>query len=341
MTLKRGLNLGGYLSQCVHTTEHHETFIGEKDIKQIAHWGFDHVRVPVDYEVLEEENGAIKEDGYNYLERLFDWCEHYNLDAILDLHKAYGYDFNDTGKEGCNTLFEDAHLQERFVQLWKNIASRFGTYSHVAFELLNEVVEEENADAWNALIKQTVTAIRGITDTPIIYGGIQWNSANTVKLLEVPTEKNIIFTFHFYEPLLFTHQKAYWVKNMNPDREILYPESMQYYQHLSQILGYQGNAVVKAKATTMGIEFIDEMISGAVTAAKAAGVPLYCGEFGVIDQAPVADTLHWFKDVHQVFEKHNIGCSIWSYKEMDFGLIDSHYEEIRSDLIRLWTSRQF
>ena len=45
----KGINLGGWLSQCDHTKERHETFITEEDIRNISLWGVDHVRVPVDY----------------------------------------------------------------------------------------------------------------------------------------------------------------------------------------------------------------------------------------------------------------------------------------------------
>mgnify|MGYP000826286539 CR=1 FL=1 len=36
MKLERGINLGGYLSQCVHNTEHYDAFIQEEDIRKIA-----------------------------------------------------------------------------------------------------------------------------------------------------------------------------------------------------------------------------------------------------------------------------------------------------------------
>lgn len=337
MKLERGINLGGWLSQCCHEEEHYKTFIKEEDIKRIAEWGMDHVRIPVDYEVLETENGEPIEKGYGYIRQVLDWCVQYNLNAIIDLHKAYGYDFNDAGDKEKNNLFASELLQERFVQLWICIVKEFASYSNVAFELLNEVVERENADAWNVLIKKAVTGIRTVTkDAPIIYGGIQWNSVKTLKLLDVPQDENIIFTFHFYEPLLFTHQKACWIPNMNLEEDVSYPESMEYFCEKSKILGYQGEVVTQAKAKTMGVEFICEMIQEAIDAAKNAGVGLYCGEFGVIDQAPIADTLRWFTDVNKVFEEHRIGCAVWSYKKMDFGLIDEHYDPIRDELISLW-----
>ena len=337
MNLEHGINLGGWLSQCCHEVEHYESFIKEEDIKRIADWGMDHVRIPVDYEVLETDAGEVIEAGYGYIRKAVDWCVKYHLNVVLDLHKAYGYDFNDAGDAGKNGLFASEELQERFIRLWIQIVETFGMYKNVAFELLNEVVERENAEAWNVLIRKSVAAIRKVTkDAPIIYGGIQWNSVKTLKLLEVPKDKNIIFTFHFYEPLLFTHQKAYWVENMDPQEDILYPATMEYFCEKSKVLGYQGEVVTKAASKTMGVEFIREMIQEAIVAAKNAGVGLYCGEFGVIDQAPLTDTVKWFRDVHEVFEENQIGGAVWSYKKMDFGLIDEHYDLIRDKLISLW-----
>ncbi len=340
MHLNRGINLGGFLSQCEHKELHYQTFIDENDIKQIAEWGFDHVRVPVDYEVVEAEDGQMKEAGYGYIDNVVKWSKAHGLNMILDLHKAYGYDFNDAGDAEKNNLFSNEALQQRFVNLWKNFANRYGKETHMAFELLNEVVEEDNVAAWNQLIEKAVSAIREITkDTYIIYGGIRWNSASTLQYLEKPKFDNIIFTFHFYEPLLFTHQKAHWVAAMDPNQSISYPVTMEYYKAESEKLGAQGLSVTDAKAKTMGPEFITERIEEAIEAAKNAGVGLYCGEFGVIDQAPIEDTLRWFEDVDGVFRAHNIGCAVWSYKKMDFGFIDAHYDDIRKQLLELWTGK--
>ena len=340
MKLNRGINLGGFLSQCCHEEAHYDEFIKKEDIQQIQKWGFDHVRLPVDYNVIESDEGIAKKNGYQRIQQVVDWCRECELNLILDLHKAYGYDFNDAGDEERNNLFSSEALQKRFVDLWIEIVKRFGREKHIAFELLNEVVEKENADAWNKLIKATVSEIRKVNATaPIIYGGIQWNSVKTLKLLEIPDDKNIIFTFHFYEPLLFTHQKAYWVAAMDPKQTISYPESMEYYQEKSKVLGFQGEVVRLAESKEMGVPFIEEMIQEAIDAAANAGVSLYCGEFGVINQAPVEDTLRWFTDVNTVFEKYDIGCAVWSYKEMDFGLTEAHYDAIREELLKLWCKK--
>lgn len=338
MELLRGINFGGYLSQCEHSLEHYKTFISEDDVKRVAEWGFDHIRLPIDYEVLEDENANENPQGIAFVDRMVKWCQDYNLDVVLDLHKAYGYDFNDAGNTDKNNLFTSESLKKRFVDLWSRLAKRYGRFENVAFELLNEVVEEENADLWNGLINETVQAIRVYApETPIIYGGIQWNSARTLKLLDIPQDKNVIYTFHMYEPLIFTHQKAYWVPNMPMDTDILYPQSMEYYKKVSKLIGDKGKDVVVSNCEDIGKPFLIEMVKEAVDAANNAGVRLYCGEFGVIDRAPVEDTLRWFEDIMDVFKKYNIHCAVWSYKKMDFGISDEHYAPISEKLIKLLT----
>ena len=63
MNLKHGINLGGFLSQCNHKLEHYNSFVLQEDIMRIKLDGFDHVRLPVDYEVFETEDGIYKKDG--------------------------------------------------------------------------------------------------------------------------------------------------------------------------------------------------------------------------------------------------------------------------------------
>ncbi|MBR1598255.1 MAG: glycoside hydrolase family 5 protein [Lachnospiraceae bacterium] len=340
MKLNRGINLGGYLSQCEHSKEHYESFIGREDISRIAGWGFDHIRLPIDYEVLEDDGGYPRQEGYSIVERVIGWCKELGLNVVLDLHKAYGYDFNDAGDSDKNNLFQNEKLKDRFVALWDKISSSFKGHENVAFELLNEVVEEDNADAWNALIRKAVGAIRkNAPEAYIIYGGIQWNSARTLKLLEKPNDDKIIFTFHFYEPLLFTHQKAYWVPAMDPGWDIAYPGTMGEYMDKSKTIGDQGKAVYECGLDYIGKQLIDDLVQDAINAAKNAGVGLYCGEFGVIDRAPVEDTKRWFDDVNEVFSKYDIRYCVWNYKEKDFGIADAHYDSIRDELIRTWNGK--
>lgn len=338
MKFKAGINLGGYLSQCEHTYAHYRDFIKKEDIERIAGWGFDHIRIPIDYNVFETEEGEAKEEGFALVEQVLDWAREAGLNSIVDLHKAYGYDFNNAGTQ-ANMLFSDEGCQQRFLTLWQRIAKRFADRPDVAFELLNEVVETEAAGPWNRLIKRAIAAIRKYApDRTIIYGGIMWNSFSTLKLLEKPEDKNVIWTFHMYEPHFFTHQKAHWIKYMPKDISTPYPAATEYYGKMALKYGRPDDPVLFAGCPEMGKGFFQWVVDEAVEAAEKNGVPLYCGEFGVIDQAPVEDTLRWFRDVEDVFRCNSIGWALWTYKKMDFGLLEEHYSPVREDLLRLWNA---
>ena len=59
---KRGINLGGWLSQCEHSEEHYNAFITENDLRIISGWGLDHIRLPIDYELVRADDDSFIED---------------------------------------------------------------------------------------------------------------------------------------------------------------------------------------------------------------------------------------------------------------------------------------
>jgi aryl-phospho-beta-D-glucosidase BglC (GH1 family) len=95
----------------------------------------DHVRLPIDYMVLEEDSNPFlyKEEGFAYIDNCIRWCINNNLNIILDLHKTAGYAFDSLGD---NSLFENEQLKERFVSLWRAFALRYQGYGeNMVFEL--------------------------------------------------------------------------------------------------------------------------------------------------------------------------------------------------------------
>lgn len=333
LNLTKGINLGGFLSQCVYKTEHYNTFILRDDIKTIAEMNFDHVRLPIDYEVIETESGEEIPENYVYIDNTIKWCKEFGLNLVLDVHKTWGYTFTKAAETGANTLFDSEEAKERFLNLWDKLSKRYGKEENVALELLNEVVNPEYAQPWNDLIDRAVALIRKNAPlVTIIYGGVEWNSAGTLKYLREPADENILFTFHYYEPLVFTHQKAYWVPTIKQDLTVNYSEGMDYLRKESVSIGLQGMPCANSKAATMA-EYHEEMLSAALAEAERRGMKLYCGEFGVIDKAPAREAILWYKDVLQLFRRYGFGYAIWSYKEMDFGLMGDDYKEVR-DYIR-------
>ena len=116
---RKGVNLGGWFSQCDHTEERYNRFIKEDDFSVIKGWGADHVRLPVDYELLEDENAVPRESGWRHLERAVGYCKKAGLNMIIDLHKTAGFSFDPDEKE--SGFFENEAYQERFYRLWENM----------------------------------------------------------------------------------------------------------------------------------------------------------------------------------------------------------------------------
>ncbi len=335
---QKGVNLGGWLSQGSLEKEHLDSFIGESDIKKIAEWGCDHLRLPVDFENIETVEGEIIEAGYGYIESCILWCKKYGLNVVLDLHKTYGYIFDDA--EYSAGFFDNRELQDRFCRTWDRLSSRFAKYSDMMmFELLNEVTLFEYADRWNEIALRCIDVIRkNAPAVKILYGGVGYSAVNAVKLLAMPVDENIVYNIHCYEPLVFTHQTAHWVDEMPADFHMAYPDTADKYNECTMSIKGTMNGVFadgNPNIKKMDASFFEEIFAEAVQVAEERDVSLYCGEYGVIDQAPAPDTLRWYKDINSVFVKHGIGRAAWTYKELDFGLSDEHYKDIISELVKV------
>ena len=333
---QRGVNLGGWLSQCDDTEETYSTFVTEKDIEIIKGWGLDHVRVPFDYELIEDAEGNPVESGYGHLQDAVDWCGKYGLNLILDLHKTMGYSFDDGHNEFG--FFDSEKLQERFYALWERVAGRFGKYdSYVAFELLNEVTDQAFCDRWNKIAKECIRRIRAIApNIKILVGGYWNNSVDSVKDLEMPYDENIIYNFHCYEPLIFTHQGAPWIATMDTSFRIGIDASYKEMdeageKNLSQMTtGFKGFD----PEDTLSAAYFEKIFAEAIAVAEERDVALYCGEYGVIDRVAPEDAVKWFAMINQVFTKFGIGRAAWNYKVMDFGITDARMDAVRDELIR-------
>lgn len=304
MGIVRGVNLGGWLSQCDYSDKRLNEFIQEEDFARIASWGLDHVRIPVDYNVLDDGRGYAK------LDWAIEMCRKYGLKMVLDLHKTAGFSF-DKGEAEVG-FFDSESYQERFYALWEELARRYGSMTELlVFELLNEVTEPRFIDAWNRISGETIRRIRTIAPDVVILVGSYWNnSASSVKDLAAPADDKVIYNFHCYEPLTFTHQGAPWVENMDINARVAFDQ---------------------CGATE---EYFEGLFASAIEAAEKNHTTLYCGEYGVIDVASPEDTLKWLKTIHAVLDKHGISRALWSYKGMNFGLTRPELDGVREEMIQ-------
>ncbi len=309
----KGIDLGGWMSQCDYSKDRLDNFVKEKDFEVIASWGLDHVRLPIDYNILENEDGSeYSEEGFGRVAAAVELAKKYGLKIILDLHKTAGFSF-DSYSENEHGFFESEKYQQRFIRLWEEFAKRFGSMSDfVAFELLNEVTDKEFIDVWNRVVYECCERIRAYAPDTIILVGSYWNnSPEAVADLGKPYDNKIVYNFHCYDPLKFTHQGAYWA------------------QHVINI-----DDRFKFEECDITPEYFEDRFLQAINKAESEGISVYCGEYGVINIVPPEETVKWFKVINAVFDKFEIGRAAWNYKEMDFGISDSRMDGVRDELLK-------
>ena len=333
-----GVNLGGWISQ-YHTFDHghFKTFITEEDIKTIASWGMDHIRIPVDYPVLEEDEnpGIFLESGFSYLDNGISWAKKYGLNVVIDVHRAPGFSFNTPDK---NVLFTDKTMQDRFVALWKAIARRYrGEGGNVLYELLNEIVEPDSS-RWNLLAERLISGIREEDkEHSIVVGGIRYNSVKALDALPIFKDDRIVYTFHMYEPMALTHQGARWNKPaMAFNRAMFYPsDDLNSYLEYLELVSPERKAQEDYQGLArMDKDFIYRFLKPAFDFIGRNNKPMYCGEYGVIENADMASREAWSGDLSDVLLEYGIGRAVWSYKRMNFTLIDQDRKAVSEKLVK-------
>ena len=319
--VKRGTNVAHWLSQSGKRGVERENFITKKDISEIARMGFDHVRLPIDEEQMWDENGNRHNDAFQIMTNCIDWCAENNMSVIVDLHILRSHHFNAKEKP----LWTVPAEQEKFFDLWRDLSKTLKKYpnSLVAYELMNEAVAD-NPEDWNSLVARAVKAIRELEpERTIVIGSNKWQQAQTFDVLKVPeNDKNILLSFHFYEPFLLTHYNASWTYQKGYTGPVHYPGVILSNEEFDKLPEEMQEIAKKWKGKEFDKKWILEQWQKPIQKAKKLGLPLYCGEFGIIVGPPEKDRLNWYTDMIQLFEENGIGYANWNYKSGSFGLID-------------------
>ncbi|HTE28975.1 MAG TPA: cellulase family glycosylhydrolase [Chryseolinea sp.] len=324
-TIHRGTNIAHWLSQSERRGTERATFFTRKDILFIDSVGFDHIRLPVDEEQLWDEQGQRHEDAFELLNNCLTWCSEAGLKVVLDLHILRSHHFNAAEKP----LWTKPEEQDKFIRLWRDLAGAVRKWPNemVAYEFMNEPVADE-AVQWNHLLARVADSIRSWEPSRVlVIGSNRWQSANTFDQLEIPPDdNNILLSFHFYEPFHLTHYQASWTKLKDFKGKVNYP---------GQIV--EGGKTDEEKRT-YNRDTLERMMEKPFALAAKLNLPLYCGEFGVIDGSPEQAKLAWYKDMVAIFEKHGVAYANWNFKSGSFGIVD---ENLKPDttMIKILTKK--
>ncbi|MBN2194679.1 MAG: glycoside hydrolase family 5 protein [Polyangiaceae bacterium] len=225
--LLRGIAFGNRVWQDDPLPDEHH---GEIDFQRVADLGMNSVRFYLGYQTFEDDlkPGEYKPEGFAWLDQNVAWARAHDVYVVLNMHvPPGGYQSLGEGR----ALWSDVAAQKRFIDLWRAIAARYrGDPVIAGYDLLNEPAPPEDRAQWKDLAERTITAIRAVDPEHAIFvervnavGG-DWREDRDRNLLLVG-DPNVVYEFHFYKPLHFTHQGAPWIEFIAKEQR--YPDPGQ------------------------------------------------------------------------------------------------------------------
>jgi endoglucanase len=284
--LGRGVNILGYDPIWDHFKDGR---FKEKHFKLIHEAGFQTVRINLHaLQRMDAGNGFKLDEAWL---KTLDWAVKSalanGLMVILDLHN-----YNDVAED-------PAGFKPRIMAYWKQIAERFKNAPEtVLFEILNEPNGRLTANLWNGWLVEALAVIRAADPTrTVVIGPPEWNGIHHLDELALPeSDRNIIVTVHYYEPMRFTHQGAPWT-----------PENV----NLSGVTW--GTAAEKKR--------VEEDFARVQKWSAAHQRPILLGEFGAFEKGPMESRARYTAFVARTAESLGWAWAYWQF-DSDFIVYD-------------------
>ena len=266
--------------------------------------GFKSLRLPVAFKYFESKH-IPREKVFAIIDKIITQCKVYGFKLIIDYH--YG-ELND------NNYFQETKM---IIDTWLTVAKRYRKVSpnDLFFELYNEP-ERINPKTWNDAAYNILTAIRKVDKKrTIIIGATNYNSVQELSRFTRLADENVIYTFHFYEPFLFTHQGAAWVGNDVASIAIPFPYNAAKFPPINgKTKGTTGETYYNQYPREGTLQAVKDKLLLAKKWGDKYQVPVLCGEYGAYNKYADADSrCNYIKAVRTTLKAYHIPGIIWDY----------------------------
>ncbi|HUV14607.1 MAG TPA: cellulase family glycosylhydrolase [Acidobacteriota bacterium] len=321
----KGFNLLDYFSP---NPRNNYAKTNEMDLKWMADWGFDFVRIPMAYpryvkfdrsrNITPEEICNIDRRQVDKVEELVETANKFGLHVSLNLHRAPGYCVNAGFHEPYN-LWKDDEAVEAFCFHWGMWAERFQDLppEKISFDLINEPSTREDMNdqhsrrspvpgqVYRRLASAAAESIRKHNpDHLVIADG---NDVGNTVIPEI-VDLKIAQSCRGYYPHYISHFRAPWVfKTPDDAPEPVWPGTIDGKEF--------GRGSLEAYYRPW-IELAEQ------------GVGVHCGECGCWNQTPHEVFLAWFGDILDILTPHGIGYALWNFRG-SFGVLDSERPDVK------------
>jgi endoglucanase len=197
---------------------------GPEDFAIIKSMGFNSSRFYINYGLFEDDKNpyTYKESGFEWLDKNIAAARTNDIRLIINMHYPQG-GFQSNG-EG-DALWNTRENQRRLIALWKAIAERYKNEDYIiGYGLVNEPIPLTGVAQWANLAQEIINSIRSVDPYHVLFvekvNGLKGgdtaedreNNYFPKGLTDPGPVKNIVYEFHMYDPMPFTHQNASWIK---------------------------------------------------------------------------------------------------------------------------------
>jgi aryl-phospho-beta-D-glucosidase BglC (GH1 family) len=184
-------------------------YITYDDIKYLKRIGCNHIRLPFHYKLFTNDLYMGKRNaGFEYFDRVIEWCRKENLYVLLDMHCAPGGQTGDNIDDsyGYPWLYYSQSSQDLMSQIWVSIAKRYKNDPIIiGYDVINEPfahyftndIKDYNQRLYS-VYKRMVKDIRVVDkEHSIFLNGSVW--AGDFGVFDAPIlDNNIVYEFHKY-----------------------------------------------------------------------------------------------------------------------------------------------
>jgi endoglucanase len=242
--------------------------------------GFDAVRIPVRFS--DYTQGAplyiLDKNFMNKIDGHVRYALSLGLVVILDLHH-----FDELMKSPLER-------KKQFLSIWWQLSEHYEDFSEkLIFEILNEPTGELQGDLWNDYLLEAVFTIRVKSPNRyLIIGPDFMNQVKGLSRLKIPQTSRLILTFHYYDPIEFTHQGLAF----------------------AGLQDKTGRAWEHGKAEKLQIQQDFQIVRDF---ASAHNLPVFLGEFGVNTHVDDMQRASWIAAVRREAEALGFAWGYWEF----------------------------
>jgi endoglucanase len=289
------------------------TMVTDSELRVIASWGANHIRLQMmmdgfpfsradwidEYAYRQWLDGVLQ-----HVDSILPTCRKLGLKILLDMHTLPGGKNNPSM---VDKIFTNKGWQWIYIKLWQEIADRYKNEPAIwGYDIANEPHEGNVIDSimnWHDLAALTAKEIRKIDSTHVIVvESAQDANIEGLCRMQPINVSGVVYSFHFYTPLAFTHQGIY----------------------SKDIVAYPGVVVDRA----WNVAGIRKVMNAVAEWQRKYSAAIYVGEFSAVRWAPNKNGDAYVDDCIKLFEENKWS---WAYFAFRGGGFDGWSAEHNND----------